>query len=176
MKFAGRFWMLMVPCVAMTLPAAVSYDHDVRPILAANCYACHGPDGSTRKAKLRLDTEQTARPVLKDLLKRISHIDLEERMPPPKSGKKLSAAQIATLRQWIAQGAKWEKHWSLKTTAAPATAQANRRRKKMGSQSHRPFHPRQTTRARTAPLTRGRRAHPHPPPHFRPHRTATNTD
>ena len=68
----------MVPWVTMTLPAAVSYDHDVRPILAANCFACHGPDGSTRKAKLRLDTEQTARPVLKDLLKRISHIDSSE--------------------------------------------------------------------------------------------------
>ena len=111
--------MLMVPCVAMTLPAAVSYDHDVRPILAANCYVCHGPDDSTRKAKLRLDTEQTARPILRDLLKRISHIDPEKRMPPPKSGKKLSAAQITTLRQWIAQGAKWEKHWSLKPLRRP---------------------------------------------------------
>ncbi|MDC0144927.1 DUF1549 domain-containing protein, partial [Verrucomicrobia bacterium] len=119
MKFARLFWMLMLPCVAMTLPAAVSYNHDVRPILAANCFACHGPDGSTRKAKLRLDTEQTARPILKDLLKRISHINPEERMPPTESGKKLSAEQITTLHQWIAQGAKWEKHWSLKPLKRP---------------------------------------------------------
>ena len=103
----------------MAAAAPVSYDRDVRPILAANCYACHGPDGSTRKAKLRLDTEQTTRPVLKKLLKRISHTDPEERMPPPQSGKKLSAEQIATLRQWIAQGAKWETHWSLKPLRRP---------------------------------------------------------
>ena len=122
--------MMTSALVAPAFAAEVSYDHDVRPILTANCYACHGPDGSTRKAKLRLDTEQTARPVLKDLLKRISHIDLEERMPPPKSGKKLSAAQIATLRQWIAQGAKWEKHWSLKPLKRPPLPQLTDAEKK----------------------------------------------
>ena len=119
MRFTERFWILTASLLAPALMAAVWYDRDVRPILTANCYACHGPDASTRKAKLRLDTEQTARPVLKDLLKRISHIDPEERMPPPKSGKPLSAAQIATLRQWISQGAKWEQHWSLKPLKRP---------------------------------------------------------
>ena len=122
--------MLTSALAAPAFAAEISYDSDIRPILAANCYACHGPDGSTRKAKLRLDTEQTARPVLKDLLKRISHIDLEERMPPPKSGKKLSAAQIATLRQWIAQGAKWEKHWSLKPLKRPPLPQLTDAEKK----------------------------------------------
>jgi len=130
MRFLGRFWMMTNALVAMTLPAAMSYDREVRPILAANCYACHGPDGSTRKAKLRLDTEQTARPVLKELLKRISHIDPEEIMPPPKSGKKLSKKQIATLRQWIAQGAKWEKHWSLKPLRRPPLPQLTDAEKK----------------------------------------------
>jgi len=116
--------------LAAKADSPISYDRNVRPILAANCYACHGPDASTRKAKLRLDTEQTARPVLKDLLKRISHTDPEERMPPPKSGKKLSTQQISTLQQWIAQGAKWETHWSLKPLRRPPLPQLNAAEKK----------------------------------------------
>ena len=60
------------------------------------------------------------RPVLKELLKRISSHDPDEIMPPPKSGKKLTPAQIETLRQWIGQGAKWEQHWSLKPIKRPA--------------------------------------------------------
>jgi mono/diheme cytochrome c family protein len=129
----GIRWILVtlfLASLAANADAPVSYSRDIRPILTANCYACHGPDGSTRKAKLRLDTEQTARPVLKELLKRISHINPEEQMPPPKSGKKLSAAQIATLRQWIAQGAKWEQHWSLKPLKRPPLPQLTAAEKK----------------------------------------------
>jgi cytochrome c553 len=128
----GRWPWLFVGVLAtsMAVDAAVSYDRDVRPILTANCYACHGPDASTRKAKLRLDTEQTARPVLKELLKRISHTDPEERMPPAKSGKKLSASQIKVLQQWIAQGAKWEIHWSLKPLRRAPPPQLNAAEKK----------------------------------------------
>lgn len=34
-------------------------------------------------------------------------------MPPGSTGKSLSDAEVATLRQWIAQGAPWQEHWSL---------------------------------------------------------------
>ena len=37
--------------------ATVNYNLDVRPILADNCLACHGPDAKTREADLRLDTK-----------------------------------------------------------------------------------------------------------------------
>ena len=68
----------------------ISYDRQVRPILTANCYQCHGPDGEARKGDLRLDVESEARELLKEILTRITHKDSKEIMPPVKSGKKLS--------------------------------------------------------------------------------------
>ena len=35
------------------LPQVVEFNRDIRPILADNCYACHGPDKNQRKAGLR---------------------------------------------------------------------------------------------------------------------------
>src|SRR2546429_1122681 len=104
----------------------VEFNRDVRPILSDNCFACHGPDKNKRKADLRLDTEEGAfgdrgevviivpgKPEQSELFRRISTTDEKLRMPKAKFGKKLSAQQIDLVRQWILQGAKWQKHWSL---------------------------------------------------------------
>jgi hypothetical protein len=40
--------------------APIDYNRDVRPILAKNCFACHGQDDGHRAAKLRLDRRETA--------------------------------------------------------------------------------------------------------------------
>ncbi|HEY7924696.1 MAG TPA: PSD1 and planctomycete cytochrome C domain-containing protein [Vicinamibacteria bacterium] len=108
-------------------PRHLSYNRDVRPILAENCFPCHGPDKAARKAGLRLDREEIAKGTLASgtvpvvagapdksaLVARLLHADEERRMPLAKSGRaRLSSEQIATLRRWIAEGAEWEPHWA----------------------------------------------------------------
>src|SRR3990172_5033269 len=114
-----RFYMgLRRPIVAATWVAIVSplaggrialadesprFNRDIRPILADRCYACHGPDSGTRKAELRLDTEEGAHESVivpgdadsSEVVARVSSDDPEVRMPPPASKKPpLSAEQI----------------------------------------------------------------------------------
>ncbi len=108
--------------------AKVSYGRDVRPILSEHCFKCHGPDVATAAAGLRLDTFEGATkkaivpgsPKTSLLLERVTEHDPEMRMPPSDSGvKALTPAQIETLRAWIAQGAKYERHWSFVPPSLP---------------------------------------------------------
>src|SRR5262249_43212061 len=106
-----------------SVPAAdePEFNRHIRPILAENCFACHGPDKNARKAKLRLDMREEAvkgavvpgKPDESPLVQRIFAEEPSERMPPPKSHKKLTAAQKETLQRWIASGAEYQPHWSL---------------------------------------------------------------
>jgi hypothetical protein len=101
---------------------AIDFNRDVRPILADNCFKCHGPDEKERKAKLRLDERDAAakRGAFEKLVARITHADVDKRMPPADSGKKLSAAQIDILKRWIEQGAKYSTHWAFVPPTRPA--------------------------------------------------------
>jgi hypothetical protein len=105
--------------------ADVDFNRDVRPILSDKCFACHGPDDHTRGAELRLDVEKDAKedrggyrvltpgkPDQSELVKRITAEDESERMPPKKSGKKLTPAEIDLLKRWVAQGAEYKVHWA----------------------------------------------------------------
>ena len=108
-------------------PVAVDYDREVRPILAKNCFACHGQDEAHREGGLRLDRRDGAVKELKSgsravvpgnldesmLLERVSEPDDSLRMPPRKTGERLEAAEIALLRRWLEQGAIYSEHWSL---------------------------------------------------------------
>ncbi len=88
----------------------LSYSRDVRPILSLNCFRCHGPDKVDRKAKTRLDVPGQAD--LKKVIERITSDDPDEIMPPPSSNKNLTPEQIQILKRWVAEGAKYEKHWA----------------------------------------------------------------
>ncbi len=117
--------------------APVDFDREVRPILADNCFACHGPDEQARKGKLRLDTQEGAfakkgvitpgNAKTSRLLERILSTDDSEHMPPLKTGKSLKPVQVETLKRWIDSGAKWSQHWSfVKPERAARPAVKNR--------------------------------------------------
>ena len=112
--------------------AGIAYDRDIRPILSDNCFHCHGPDAVQREAKLRLDTRQgmladlggysavvPGRPDSSRLLVKITHREPAERMPPPDSGRALSAEQVQLLRRWISAGAHTETHWAFLAPRRP---------------------------------------------------------
>jgi Protein of unknown function (DUF1553)/Protein of unknown function (DUF1549)/Planctomycete cytochrome C len=104
----------------------ISYRRDILPILAENCFACHGFDKEGRQGGLRLDTEEGAKskldsgehavvdehPEQSALINRIVTNDADLKMPPPDSGKKLSDEERDKLRRWILDGARYEKHWA----------------------------------------------------------------
>ncbi|WP_395745287.1 DUF1553 domain-containing protein [Prosthecobacter sp.] len=112
---------------AATAAQPIGFNKDIRPILADACFHCHGPDPGTRKAGLRLDTEAgffTAKegeqptviknkPEISALFQRLITKDEDDLMPPPDSHKTLKPEQIALVKEWIAQGAPWQPHWSL---------------------------------------------------------------
>src|SRR5579864_3486445 len=98
----------------------VEYNRDIRPILSANCFPCHGPDEKKRKAKMRLDRKDDAlrdrdgyavivpgQPDESEVVLRIEADDDTLKMPPPKSRKTLTPAQVERIKAWIAQGAEY---------------------------------------------------------------------
>ncbi len=99
----------------------LQFNRDIRPILADNCFRCHGVDSAAREADLRLDrrTDAIDSGVISpgeaeesELLRRILSDDPDEVMPPPKSRQELTNEQKTKLRQWIVDGATYEEHWS----------------------------------------------------------------
>jgi len=117
---------LLVP--ADTSADYVSFNDQIRPIFAEHCLQCHGPDAEKREADLRLDLEHSAKenaivaghPEKSELLRRLTTADPDERMPPPDTGKTLTAAQIQLIREWIQDGAKFEGHWSFEPISNPS--------------------------------------------------------
>lgn len=111
-----------------SLPDSVSYNFNIRPILSDKCFICHGPDGSKRQAGLRLDIADSAykalqenpgahaivpgHPERSEVFLRISSEDSTYRMPPVESNLSLTEREIALIKKWIDQGAKYEPHWA----------------------------------------------------------------
>lgn len=111
------------------VPETVSYNFHVRPILSDKCFACHGPDANKREAGLRLDEATAAyaplketkgafalvpgKPEASEVYKRITSTDPAYQMPTPESHLGLlNEQEVAVVKKWIEQGAKYEKHWA----------------------------------------------------------------
>jgi hypothetical protein len=141
LKTARLVGSLLVLAALATPVAAIDFNRDIRPILSNNCFKCHGPDAAERKAGLRLDAREHAlnptesglvaivpgKADESELLRRIFATD-DEQMPPTDSNRRLSAAEKALLKEWIAGGAPWQDHWSFvapKRPAIPAVVQGD---------------------------------------------------
>ena len=114
MKFA-----VVIPVLAVSLQfaqaAEVDFKKSIQPILEKRCIECHGPE--KQKADLRLDSKGEAiksdttvivpgKPDESDMFKRVSlPADHDDIMPP--KGDPLTKEQVESIKQWIAEGAKW---------------------------------------------------------------------
>lgn len=111
--------LLLTAASTPAAPGPVDFSRDVLPILSDHCFQCHGPDKNARKAGLRLDEQAGAMSVLQpgnaaesELIQRLTAPQPSKLMPPPKSNRKLSPQQIATLKAWVDSGARWGTHWA----------------------------------------------------------------
>ncbi|MFO0798470.1 MAG: PSD1 and planctomycete cytochrome C domain-containing protein [Gemmataceae bacterium] len=105
------------------------FETRVRPLLAENCFKCHGPD--RQRGDLRLDTADgfkkgggsgtplvtPGRPDDSLLLRAVRHADGVEKMPPE---GKLTAAQVADLAAWVRAGAPYPASVAKAPAADPA--------------------------------------------------------
>ena len=112
-------------CLAVQ-PDALTFNHDIRPILSRHCFACHGPDSHDRQAGLRLDIRTNAiqelesgmraivpgKPEKSELVARIFDSDPDVIMPPPESNHVLTQDQKEILSDWVASGAEYQPHWA----------------------------------------------------------------
>ncbi|MFT4565135.1 MAG: hypothetical protein ACI9FN_000083 [Saprospiraceae bacterium] len=109
-----------------SLPEKVDFNFHIKPLLADRCFTCHGPDGTARKAELRLDEEAFAKKTLEsgkkalhagslaksEVWKRINSENQELVMPPPESHLSLTDYEKALIGKWIQEGAIYQKHWA----------------------------------------------------------------
>ena len=116
---------------AITASAEIDFEHEIRPILAEKCLLCHGPDDEKGGLRLtgidfaskELDSGMIGilpgKPEESALIDRIHSTDPDEIMPPPDDAEPLTAEEKAKLRQWIAEGANWPKHWAFASLTQP---------------------------------------------------------
>ena len=139
---------LLALCAGILLPlqgsctepaATIHYAKEVRPILAKNCFLCHGSDEQARQGDLRLDDRSQAlgklptgaqaivpgQPGASEILRRITSTDDHQVMPPRGGGQRLTAREVEILTQWIEQGAEYTKHWAYLKPQRPDTPQVS---------------------------------------------------
>ncbi|MFT5424716.1 MAG: hypothetical protein ACI89L_002514 [Phycisphaerales bacterium] len=120
---------------AVTAERPISFNRDIRPLLADRCFVCHGPDAKLAKEPggLRLDSFEGATAIRADgvtpivpgdanaseLVRRVRTADPDDRMPPPQSHLSLSADEIVLLERWIESGAAYDTHWAFKLPVKP---------------------------------------------------------
>jgi len=131
--------LLSVTSAELAAAGPIQFHRDIRPILADNCFTCHGPDKGKRKAHLRLDTRDglfsaidksypivPSKPEQSDVYRRITTRDPDDLMPKTQTGQRLAPQQIDLIKRWIEQGAKWEGHWAYTPPVRPQVPEVKR--------------------------------------------------
>ena len=148
-NFIHRLGALLLTLVAGNV-TAVDFETNIRPLLTKHCAECHG--AKKQKADLRLDVKAHALKggesgavivpgdSAKSLLyQRVISEQPDEQMPPRKSGRALTPAEIAVLKAWLDAGAVWpenaadkaasldarRQHWALQPVKAAANPKAS---------------------------------------------------
>ncbi|MBR9773850.1 MAG: DUF1553 domain-containing protein [Cytophagales bacterium] len=100
----------------------ISYNRQIRPIINNKCISCHGGVKQSGGFSLlfeeeaKMDTESGKPAIIpgdaeaSEMVTRLTHHDPELRMPLGKDP--LSNEEINLIKEWINQGANWEKHWA----------------------------------------------------------------
>src|ERR1044072_692883 len=100
----------------------VDFNTEVKPIINKKCITCHGGVKRQGDFSLLFRSEAVGKtksgkygiipgdPEGSEMIRRLTLKDPEERMPY--KHEPLSEAEIATLRKWVKQGAKWGDHWA----------------------------------------------------------------
>ncbi len=133
-----REMILLLLASAAALNAKVSFNRDIRPIMADTCFRCHGPDKGARMADLRLDLREEAlrktksgvtpivpgRPEESAIVDRVFATNARV-MPPKFAHKDLSERQKNLIRLWVAEGAEYEGHWAYTPIRRPDAPEAD---------------------------------------------------
>ena len=135
---AGIRWSLIVLflCSASTFAGDIDFNSQIRPILSQRCLSCHGPDEAKRESDFRIDTFQEAtadlggyagivpgHPAESEVIRRITSDDPDQRMPPTDESEPLTSAEASLLREWIASGARYQRHWAYLPIRKPQVPQ-----------------------------------------------------
>jgi len=128
LKSPGAFRRLIVVACAFSslldarAEAPVRFNEQIRPLLNTQCVKCHGGVKEAGNPHLLFREEalkggKSAQPAIvpgkpeqSELIARLTTEDEDERMP--KKAAPLKPEQIALLKRWIAEGAKWDEHWA----------------------------------------------------------------
>ncbi len=101
---------------------SIDFSSQVKPIINKHCISCHGGVKKVNGFGMlfrqdALENTKSGKPAIvpfhpekSDFIARLTHADLQERMPY--KADMLSKDEIAILTQWVKEGAKWGNHWA----------------------------------------------------------------
>ncbi len=118
MKSLLQFTAILILSISICAAAPVSFTNDIAPILVQKCLTCHGPEKN--KGNYRLDTFEmflkpgssketpiaSGKPAESKVFQLITTTDEDDRMP--QKNEPLSTIEVGRIKQWIAEGAKFD--------------------------------------------------------------------